>query len=175
MSAKGKPTAPEPKSRQLKIAGKPDDSRDRLIAKAAAGPHMAAAGIVTDFGRTTWGELSLTDLVHVLKEQTDKAGAGDLGHAEAMETLATIKSPPVVFAKQANIAHGPQQVNNDTASIARASEIEKAPNELLEAEEHGRGLDTGTTRAADAGHQELATVEAVHRAAHGQGQGKPQP
>ncbi len=29
-----------------------------------------------------------------------------------LETLATIKNPPVVFARQANIAQGPQQVNN---------------------------------------------------------------
>ena len=29
-----------------------------------------------------------------------------------LETLASIKSPPVVYAQQANIAHGPQQVNN---------------------------------------------------------------
>jgi len=29
-----------------------------------------------------------------------------------LETLASIKNPPVVFARQANIANGPQQVNN---------------------------------------------------------------
>ena len=29
-----------------------------------------------------------------------------------LETLAQIKNPPVVFARQANIAQGPQQVNN---------------------------------------------------------------
>jgi hypothetical protein len=29
-----------------------------------------------------------------------------------VETLVTIKNPPVVFARQANIAQGPQQVNN---------------------------------------------------------------
>lgn len=29
-----------------------------------------------------------------------------------VETLAAIKNPPTVFAKQANIANGPQQVNN---------------------------------------------------------------
>lgn len=31
-----------------------------------------------------------------------------------LETLATIKNPPVLIAKKANIAHGPQQVNNGT-------------------------------------------------------------
>jgi hypothetical protein len=29
-----------------------------------------------------------------------------------VESLANIKNPPIVYAKQANIAHGPQQVNN---------------------------------------------------------------
>lgn len=215
MTAKNKPNATANKSARLQIEAEADDSRDRLIAKAAAGPHLGAAGVITNFGRSIWGEISLTDLVHVLKAQTDGLSGGDLRHAEAMlcaqatslnmmfaelarraavnmgeyldatetylklalraqsqcratlETLATIKNPPVVFAKQANIAHGPQQVNNDTASIARASETEKAPNELLEADDHGQGLDTGATRPAGAGHQELATVEAVDRPAHG--------
>ena len=29
-----------------------------------------------------------------------------------IETLAAIKNPPTVFARQMNVAHGPQQVNN---------------------------------------------------------------
>ena len=33
-----------------------------------------------------------------------------------VETLANIKNPPVVFAKQANISNGPQQVNNGVMS-----------------------------------------------------------
>lgn len=32
-----------------------------------------------------------------------------------LETLAAIKNPPIVYARQANIAHGPQQVNNAPA------------------------------------------------------------
>ena len=32
-----------------------------------------------------------------------------------LETLAAIKNPPVVYARQANISHGPQQVNNGPA------------------------------------------------------------
>jgi hypothetical protein len=39
-----------------------------------------------------------------------------------LETLSTIKNPPVVYAKQANIAHGPQQVNNGTAPASHANE-----------------------------------------------------
>lgn len=29
-----------------------------------------------------------------------------------LETLAAIKNPPIVYARQANISHGPQQINN---------------------------------------------------------------
>lgn len=81
-----------------------------------------------------------------------------------LETLATIKNPPVVFAKQANIAHGPQQVNNDAASFAPASESEKPQTELLE-QRHGERLDTGKARAASGSYQTVATVEVVHRPA----------
>ena len=38
-----------------------------------------------------------------------------------LETLANIKNPPVVYAKQANIANGPQQVNNGVAPHAPAT------------------------------------------------------
>lgn len=37
-----------------------------------------------------------------------------------LETLATIKAGPVVIARQANIAHGPQQVNNGISTAVRA-------------------------------------------------------
>jgi len=69
-----------------------------------------------------------------------------------LETLATIKNPTTVFARQANVAHGPQQVNNlvavaspTLAPHARAGELETAPNKLLEA--HGERLDVGAASA----------------------------
>lgn len=53
-----------------------------------------------------------------------------------LETLAAIKNPPVVYARQANVAAGPQQVNNygaDNAHApARGQKSQNAPNELLE-------------------------------------------
>ena len=81
-----------------------------------------------------------------------------------LETLATIKNPPTVFARQANVAHGPQQVNNlmavESPSRARAGDSESAPNKLLEC--NGERLDDGTTHATGAGHQTLATVGTVN-------------
>ena len=55
-----------------------------------------------------------------------------------LETLATIKNPPIVYAKQANIANGPQQVNNGISEAVRdcahahAGEKEIEPNKPSE-------------------------------------------
>ena len=87
-----------------------------------------------------------------------------------LETLATIKNPPVVFAKQANIAHGPQQVNNGTA-VAPAEQTDKAPTELLE-HDHGERLDTGTAAAAAGSNSAVATVVEIHRPAQRLGENR---
>ena len=49
-----------------------------------------------------------------------------------LEALAAIKNPqPVFFVRQANIAHGPQQVNNGaTADVSRAEQSKNQPNKL---------------------------------------------
>jgi hypothetical protein len=61
-----------------------------------------------------------------------------------LETLATIKNPPAVFAKQANIAHGPQQVNNGAETLAPAREEKTIQsNELITNRvQHGRHCTT---------------------------------
>jgi hypothetical protein len=80
-----------------------------------------------------------------------------------LETLAVIKNPPTVFARQANIAHGPQQVNNGPP-VARAATHETEPIKLLEA--HGERLDLGTQSPAGTRDQTLAAVGARHRSAN---------
>ena len=60
------------------------------------------------------------------------------------ETLALMKNP-MPYIKQANIANGPQQVNNGTP--ASAGKNQSPPNELLE-HQHGNTLDIGTQAAA---------------------------
>jgi hypothetical protein len=68
-----------------------------------------------------------------------------------VETLGTIKNPPVVFARQANIAQGPQQVNNNAMTPAAEpparGENKNTPNKLLKEKPHER-LDTRTPGAA---------------------------
>lgn len=80
-----------------------------------------------------------------------------------LETLANIKNPPVIYAKQANIANGPQQVNNGTHSAPVGGETSIEPNKLLE-QQHEQRLDTGTTGTAIGADKELETVGAVDRA-----------
>lgn len=85
-----------------------------------------------------------------------------------LETLATIKNPPVIYAKQANIANGPQQVNNGASSVPHAREEKPIQsNELLtDGVEHGQTLDTRRTATAGGANQGLAAVEAIDRPAH---------
>ena len=88
-----------------------------------------------------------------------------------LETLAEIKNPrPVAFVRQANIAHGPQQVNNGTApppaDPSRAGESEKPPNKLLESRD-GERLDTGTAGATSGIGADMEAVGAVNRPADG--------
>ena len=86
-----------------------------------------------------------------------------------LETLANIKNPPTVFARQANIAHGPQQVNNGTPEPgSRAGKSENPQNQLLEAD-YGERLDTGTAGAAIGADPQLATVDAINGAEVGRG------
>lgn len=77
------------------------------------------------------------------------------------ETLAAVKNPTVVFARQANIAHGPQQVNNTTPR----AENETAQNEVIEGVAH-EPMDARTPRAPSRSDKALETVGAVNRAAH---------
>ncbi len=84
-----------------------------------------------------------------------------------LETLATIKNPPIVFAKQANIANGPQQVNNGvSANVATREEKPIQSNELLE-QEHGKRLDSGTSGAASCANPHMDTVGKVYRCQDG--------
>ena len=75
-----------------------------------------------------------------------------------LETLATIKSPPVIFAKQANINHGNQQVNNGIPA-PRTEEIKNEPNQLLEADHGSKTLDTRTASRTGCKDYAMATVD----------------
>ncbi len=81
--------------------------------------------------------------------------------ARTAEVLAAIKNPPVVFAKQANIAQGHQQVNNGINPHAHAGSTNSA-NELLNEDNHAP-LDTRGTIETSRANKDLATVETLDR------------
>jgi hypothetical protein len=96
-----------------------------------------------------------------------------------LEALAEIKNPrPVAFVKQANIAHGPQQVNNgqgagidgsqnaQARAGAHAGNSETGQTELLGVN-NGERMDTRAAQASGGADPQLATVGTIDRPAHG--------
>lgn len=90
-----------------------------------------------------------------------------------ISALVDLKYPrQATFVKQANIAHGPQQVNNGagpgggfrTSARAHTHAEETKPEhpELLE-HHHGERLDTGETSATSRADPNMETVGEVHR------------
>lgn len=73
------------------------------------------------------------------------------------ETLSAIKNPPVVFAKQMNVAQN-QQINTGPSY---AGEAQSPQNELLE-KTHGEWLDTGTQTTSGRADSGLAPVGAIN-------------
>ena len=83
-----------------------------------------------------------------------------------LEALALLKNPAfVAFVRQANIANGPQQVNN-APEPPRARDLENEQNKLLEAK-NGERLVSRTTAATSEAHTRLETVEKINRAKNG--------
>ena len=79
-----------------------------------------------------------------------------------LETLAAIKNPPVVYAKQLNQTTGPQQINNGATASSQARGIKNEQSKLL---------DPGTTSTAIPGYSSMETLGDVDRAKVGRRQG----
>jgi hypothetical protein len=73
-----------------------------------------------------------------------------------LEVLGAMKNPPVVIAKQANIAQGPQQVNNLSAPAG-----EKTENELYKADYET--VDNGEATTPGIAYQNVETMGAINR------------
>ena len=76
-----------------------------------------------------------------------------------LETLSNVKNPPVVYARQANITSGPQQVNN---GLTHATEKTITQNELLE-DNHVKRLDGRTQGQTGCLDTHMETVEVSRR------------
>ena len=83
-----------------------------------------------------------------------------------LETLANIKNPPVVYAKQANVTTGPQQVNNGLPPSPTGTRETKFQKNKLKELNHDQQqwLDTGAPSAAGGTHQEAKALAPIHRA-----------
>lgn len=85
-----------------------------------------------------------------------------------LETLAAIKNPPIVYARQANVTTGPQQINNGAALPARTRE-----NEIEQTQLSGGGHellpDTRTTGDACRVNSALETLGEIDGAKIGRG------
>ena len=86
--------------------------------------------------------------------------------SRTIEVLAAMKNPPIVFAKQANISHGHQQVNNGSSQANTPTHAEKTINlhtELLEVNNGSEKMDSRTTQTTIPNDKAMATVESQHR------------
>jgi hypothetical protein len=86
--------------------------------------------------------------------------------ARTIEVLAAMKNPPIVFAKQANITNGNQQINNGSLtsnSHAHAGKNINQSNELLETQHHGEWMDNGKKTTTSGTDTAMATVETLNR------------
>lgn len=80
--------------------------------------------------------------------------------ARTIEVLANLKNPPIVYAKQANIANGNQQVNNGTMETStHTGKTVNQQNELLEANNGRTTMDTSTAKRTSRKDKAMATVE----------------
>lgn len=83
-----------------------------------------------------------------------------------LESLAAVKNPPTIYARQTNIAHGNQLVNNGTCMPpTQAKENEIQQNELLTGSQHGTPVDPRAAGAAIGNDMELETLGESNRAA----------
>jgi hypothetical protein len=80
-----------------------------------------------------------------------------------LETLATIKNPPVVYARQANVTTGPQQINNGMVESSRTREIETEQTQLSGGTYELRA-NAGTSGAASRTNQAMEALGKINRA-----------
>lgn len=115
--------------------------------------------IFNNLARKAWAAGDKLDVYERLLRLAFKAQ----GQCRAtLETLASIRNPPIVVARQANISNGPQQVNN-SVTITSARKNENLTNELLEIDD-GKRLDTRATCPAVNVDKAMAAMGNVDRA-----------
>lgn len=85
--------------------------------------------------------------------------------ARTIEVLSNIKNPPIVYAKQANIANGHQQINNGVPQVENPhahAEKQNQQNELL-SESVNEAMDIRGATTPGEVNQTVETVGTKHR------------
>jgi hypothetical protein len=80
-----------------------------------------------------------------------------------LEAVVEAKSPPIVFARQANVTSGPQQINNGLLALSPAEKSEVAQFQLSGGKNELH-QDSGTPGTASSGNKAMATLETIYRA-----------
>ncbi len=146
-------------SRQTKVVN--DGNLDRAEAMLMSQAHSLDA-MFNEFSRRA--ALNMGEYLTATETYMRMALKAQSQCRATLQTLGELKAPrSIAFIRQANVANGPQQVNNGPVAPPR----EKTPdstNELLEAR-NGEWLDTRTASAASAIDSAMAAVEPRDRAA----------
>jgi hypothetical protein len=106
-----------------------DGKTDRPEALLTAQAHTLDAlfNDLTRLAYRNWDNLIVADRLLRLAFKAQTQGRA------TVETLGNLRNPPMVIARQANIAHGPQQVNN--GELTRTRDFQSEPSKLLEAQQ----------------------------------------
>lgn len=85
--------------------------------------------------------------------------------ARTIEVISNMKNPPIVYAKQMNVANGNQQVNNgaNTNIPSHTGKTINLQSELLEVSNGNKKMDGRTAKAAITKDNAMATVDKVYR------------
>jgi hypothetical protein len=152
---------------------------DALVGSLKASMDKSAAGDLSELEALLIGQamalqtmfVSLAKRAHAQQYQRNlEAFMGLALKAQAqsratIQALVDLKYPRrATFVKQANIAHGPQQVNNGIGSPAPALENKSQQNELLAGGLHGsKKLDTRAAATPAGGNTRVEALEPVNR------------
>ena len=159
-----------------------DLNTDALVATLRASMDKSAGGNTSELEAMLIGQatalqtifVSLAKRAHHQQYQRHLEAFLGLALKAQAQSRATIQAVidlkfprQATFVKQANIAHGPQQVNNGRGiggGDVRALENQSEQNELLEGVTYGGAqVDTRATTAAARGNPAVEAVEASHR------------
>lgn len=166
-------------SGRIELAQLVDALRDQVDAVAKSNDLKRAEGILIAQAHT------LDAIFNDLAQRATMYVDGDIRVAESylrlalkaqsqcratLESLSEIKNPrTLAFVQQANIANGPQQVNNTgAAETSRARNPGNQPNKVLE-HQYGKRVDFGTTGATGGVDSTMEAVAAIHRPKNGAG------